>query len=406
MTSARSPFVAVQRIELAGERTWTVVGLDHLPVAPVEEFLEYLRVAQRSSPNTIRSYATSLSRWWDYLMTAGLAWDQVSLPTFTPFVLWLRTGVPGGVSRLPVGPAPRVSAESTVSARVAAVLSFYRYHDEVHQVPVAGRLYRAGTRGGGYAPALAHLQRGRERPRPAVRLPRAARSSPTPVLTPGQIEAILDGCARWDEARGEWSGSLRNRLLFATLAETGMRLGECLSTRHRDWHVGRGATPFIEVTARQDHPGGVRSKSGRYRRIYISDDLERLHSEYLWQLCDLDAHRLVDLEDHFVFVNLQRGQWLAPLRPETVYDLVETLKRRLGDATPSEWTPHWFRHSHASALLLSGAKEHVVMRRLGHADVQTTLNLYGWVTEDAELRALAGWRRMCSGWRGDGSGDE
>ena len=66
----------------------------------------------------------------------------------------------------------------------------------------------------------------------------------------------------------------------------------------------------------------MRSKSGRYRRIYISDDLERLHSEYVWQLCDADAHRAVDLENHFVFVNLHRGQWLAPLRSETVYDQV------------------------------------------------------------------------------------
>jgi integrase/recombinase XerD len=179
-----------------------------------------------------------------------------------------------------------------------------------------------------------------------------------------------------------------------------MRLGECLSTRHCDWHVGRGATPFIEVVPRQDHPAGARVKGGHYRRIYISDELERLHSEYLWRLCDADAHRAVDLENHFVFVNLRRGEWLAPLRPETVYDLVDTLKRRLGRAAPAGWTPHWMRHTHASALLLAGVREHVVMRRLGHADIQTTVNLYGWVTEDAELRALADWRGFCAGWRG------
>ena len=45
----------------------------------------------------------------------------------------------------------------------------------------------------------------------------------------------------------------------------------------------------------------------RYRRIYISDELERLHSEFIWQLCDADAHRVVDLGNHFVFVNLHRG---------------------------------------------------------------------------------------------------
>src|SRR6266568_4072421 len=318
--------MAVQRIVFEGARTWTVTGEDYLPAGPVEEFLEHLRAAERSSPNTVRSYATSLDRWWGYLSWAGPAWDEVTLPAFTPYVTSLRTGHPAGVRVLPGASPDRGLAEATVAVRVAAVLSFYRYHADVHQVPVAARLYRLSAGSGRYLPGLAHLRGGRDQLRPAVRLRRGT-SRPVPLLTPLQVEAILDGCARWD------------------------------------------------------HPAGVRGKSGRYRRIYVSDGLERLHSEYLWQLCDADAHRAVDLGNHFVFVNLRRGEWLAPMRPETVYDLVGALKRRLGPKTPPGWTPHWFRHSHASALLLSGAREHVVMRRLGHADVQTTINLYGWVTE-------------------------
>jgi site-specific recombinase XerD len=392
--------VPVQRVSVDGQRSWTVTGADHLPVVPVEEFLDFQRVAQQASPNTVRSYASSLARWWDYLEAIGLAWDEVSLPMFTPFLTVLRTGEPPGVTRLPVGDSGPVLAESTVAARVAAVLSFYRYHEQVHQVPVAGRLYRLGRRSARYLPGLTHLARGRGQRRPVVRLRSPAAGRPTPVLQPAQVQAILDGCARWDDATGEWVGSVRDRLLFATLAETGMRLGEALSTRHCDWHVGRGDTPFIEVVPRQDHPAGARVKSGRYRRIYISDTLERLHSEYVWQLCDADAHRALDLEQHFVFVNLRRGRWLAPMRPESVYDLVGSLKRRLGPAVPADWTPHWLRHTHASALLLAGAREHVVMRRLGHADIQTTLNLYGWVSEDAELRSVADWQSFCAGWRG------
>ena len=385
--------MGVQRVQLEGTRTWTVTGGDHLPVGPVEEFLDHLRVGEGSSPNTVRSYATSLDRWWAYLSAAGLAWDEVTLPSFTPYLASLRTGQPPGVRVLPGADLPAGVGEATVAARVAAVLSFYRYHGDVHGVPVAGRLHRAGGRAGRYLPALAHLRHGPGQ-RSAVRI-RRPEVRPMPVLTPVQIQAILDECARWDAGAGEWTGSVRNRLLFAALAGTGMRLGECLSTRHCDWHAGRGGTPFIEVVPRQDHPAGARVKNSRYRRVYISDELERLHSEYLWQLCDGGAHQAVDLENHFVFVNLRRGQWLAPMRPETVYDLVAALKRRLGPATPPGWTPHWFRHSHASALLLSGAREHVVMRRLGHADIQTTINLYGWVSEDAELRALAGWQRFC-----------
>jgi hypothetical protein len=56
--------MAVQRVVFEGARTPTVTGEDHLPVGPVEEYLEFLRVAQQSSPNTIRSYATALSWWW------------------------------------------------------------------------------------------------------------------------------------------------------------------------------------------------------------------------------------------------------------------------------------------------------------------------------------------------------
>lgn len=125
------------------------------------------------------------------------------------------------------------------------------------------------------------------------------------------MEAILDRCARQDAGLRQWVGSVRDLLLFAALAETDMRLGELLSTRHCDWQAGRGGTPFIEVIPRQDHPAGVRCKSTRYRRIYISDELERLQSEYVWQLCDVGAHLEVDLGGHFVLVNLRRaaGDW-------------------------------------------------------------------------------------------------
>ena len=53
--------------------------------------------------------------------------------------------------------------------------------------------------------------------------------------------------------------------------------------------------------------------------------------------------------------------------------------------------------------LPGGVPLHVVSRRLGHADVQTTMDLYGWVTEDAELRAVAGWRSFTEGWRVTGA---
>jgi integrase len=152
----------------------------------------------------------------------------------------------------------------------------------------------------------------------------------------------------------------------------------------------------LEVVPGDDHPHGMRAKSGRFRRVFVSDDLERLYSEYLWSLIDAGAaDEIDDLDGHWVFVNLSRGKPFSALRPESVYAKVRAIKAHLGAAVPADWTPHWFRHSHASALLLAGTPPHVVMRRLGHADIQTTIGLYGWVSEDAELRALAGWNALC-----------
>ena len=126
----------------------------------------------------------------------------------------------------------------------------------------------------------------------------------------------------------EWRGSVRNRLLWMVLAETGVRLGEALGLQHRDWHTGRGDTPFLEVVAR-DHPHAVRAKSG-YRRLYVSDELDRLYGEYVWQLCEAGADLVTDdFDATCVFVNLDREPRFAPWRPESVYDLVDRLRRRL-----------------------------------------------------------------------------
>ena len=98
----------------------------------------------------------------------------------------------------------------------------------------------------------------------------------------------------------------------------------------------------------------MRAKSG-YRRVYVSDELDRLYGEYVWRLCEAGADLATDdFDGTCVFVNLDRDPRFAPWRPESVYDLVDRLRRQLSGQVPQAWTPHWMRHSHATALLLSG----------------------------------------------------
>ena len=261
--------VCVQPVELAdGDRTWTVLGADHRHVRPVEEFLEYHRVTG-SSPHTVRAYAKALQLWWRYLELDGRDWAEADVPALAGFVTWLRQGTPPGVALLdPVAAAPPRLAESTLATRLAAVVSFYRYHHDAHGVaPALARAWSGPPRRSRYRAFLAHLD-GRSRASPRSPMPvRTRRREACPLLTPAQVAAILSGCAARDAASGEWSGSLRDRLLFATLAETGMRLGEVLCLTHADWHPGSGGTPFIEVVP--PGPSARGQGQGRARAAHL-----------------------------------------------------------------------------------------------------------------------------------------
>lgn len=395
MTASDLP-CRTQRLALpGGVVTWTVLDADHQVISAAEEFLEYLRV-QGTSPNTVKSYARALALWWSYLRTFGLGWDRVRLAQVGGFLAWLRSGDGPDVTSIVARPSR--FAGSTIATRLRAVTSCYRFH-ELNGVRLGEDLVRLvhGARAA-YLPMLEHVARRQGRRQSVVRVRQPCRAA-IPVLTPPQIDVICDACARVDTATGEWAGRVRDRLLWELLAETGLRLGEALSLQHRDWHTGRGDTPFIEVVPRE-LPHGVRVKGCRYRRVFISDDLDRLYGEYLWQLCDAGADLAVpDLDQAQVFVNLAGGTRFAPWRPESVYGLVNRLRRDLAGQVPAGWSPHWMRHSHATALLLAGIPVHVVSRRLGHADVQTTLELYAHVTGDAALRAVADWQSYTARWR-------
>jgi integrase len=254
-----------------GERSWTVLGGDHRPVGPAEEFLEYLRV-QRVSPNTVKSYARALALWWQYLAAFGLAWDGVTLEAVGGFLAWLRTG--DGPLVVSIERRPARFAESTIAARLQAVMSCYRYH-QFNGVELGRDLVRLVHGGGGsYKPMLERLARRTGRRQAVIRVRRPGRAAP-PLLTPGQIERICDACAAWDAESCRWRGCVRDRLLWALLAESGLRLGEALGLQHRGWMLSRrpGQTAQHHVTVRSRPAPGTSQTAcnARQRRAVCLD---------------------------------------------------------------------------------------------------------------------------------------
>lgn len=362
----------VQRVSMPDSRveSWTVLGDDQVPVDPVERFLAYLASIERS-PNTVKAYAHDLKDWFTFLGVREVDWRSATLEDVAGYVAWLRLPPAARDGRVQVLPTvAHHCAESSVNRKLAALTSFCEFHAR-HGVALAGLLVTMAPAGRGrsaatsFKPFLHHVTKSTEQRRRTIKLP-AARPRPR-VLSAVEAQAILDACEH-----------LRDRLLFALLLDTGMRIGEALGLRHEDLDIA-GRT--VHVVARVND-NGARAKSGRSRSIPTSGDLMRLYAGYL-------TDEYGSLDSDYVFVNLWGRPHGRPWTYAGVYDLVGRLRRRTG----VDFGPHWFRHTYATWLLRRGAGVESVKELLGHASVTTTVDTYGHLTvEDARATLeAAGW---------------
>jgi len=87
-------------------------------------------------------------------------------------------------------------------------------------------------------------------------------------------------------------------------------------------------------------------------------------------------------DDDLVYSNLDG----SPLLPDTVSHAWTKLAKRLGKP---EIRLHDARHSHASLMLKQGVHPKIVQERLGHASIQTTLDIYSHVAPGLQQAAAA-----------------
>ena len=96
----------------SGTRSWTVLGDDDVPVAPVDRFLAYLTDIGRS-PNTVRAYAFDLKNYREFIGLRGLDWREARLEDVGEFVARLQLPPAGRSGEVAV--LPSAAAEVTAS---------------------------------------------------------------------------------------------------------------------------------------------------------------------------------------------------------------------------------------------------------------------------------------------------
>jgi integrase/recombinase XerD len=325
--------------------SWTVVDPEFVTVEPAERYLAYLAAIERS-PNTVRAYAQSLALWFEFLQLRSVDWAGAVVEDISGFVTWLRAPA-ANVIVLDTSAARR--AESTVNRHLAAVFGFYDFHAR-NGVTLADSLvaWRRVPRGS-FKPFLHHVTRGRPIPTRPVKL-KVPRRLPV-TLSVEEVAVILAACPR-----------LRDRFLFALLAETGIRIGQALGLRHSDFVSRRRE---LKIVPRDDNANGARAKTRTVTTVPVSAALVRLYTEYM-------HIEYGDLDSDYVFVNLFSEPVGRPMR----YDAVAKLVTRLRARTGIEFTPHVLRHTRATDLIRAGVSIEIVSKMLTHRSVVTTSETY------------------------------
>ena len=166
------------------------------------------------------------------------------------------------------------------------------------------------------------------------------------------------------------------------IAYTGMRRGEALGLRHQDMDLEHGTISIVKTISRSVERGIIveTTKSAAGRRVVDIDDntVNILRAHVGRQL----LYR-AELGNFYVDAGLVfPGPLGEPLNPMKLTRTFQGLAKRLG-ITGAKL--HNLRHFHASVMLQDGASLLLVSKRLGHASISTTGDIYGHL--------LPGWQK-------------
>ena len=167
---------------------------------------------------------------------------------------------------------------------------------------------------------------------------------------------------------------------FRLLAFTGMRKGECLALTWNDIDLTNQT-----VTVNKTLAVGMNSKQivqppktlESYRTITLDDNtvswLKKWKIDQAKTLLKFGHNAM--RENQLVYCQCSKNKMYCLGKPATI------LKKVCNKHNFKIINIHGFRHTHASLLFESGAAMEVVRDRLGHTDIQTTVNIYTHVTQ-------------------------
>ncbi|MGG0725721.1 tyrosine-type recombinase/integrase [Bacillus mycoides] len=353
----------VEEISVDNKKVYLLLDTNGLPVESVAKYMKYLH-NKESSSNTLKTYCTALKFYFTYLEQTGINYQQVNFEQLSNFVAWLRNPYESN-KVVPHKKAKAKRSERTVNIYLTAITSFYDYlyRNDLVASDIVEKLMKkmfVGAGGNGYKGFLHHVNEGKPLSKNILKLD--VPMERVKVFTKEQVDEIYQSTT-----------NIRDKFLVRLLFESGLRIGEVLSLFLEDLQFdAKQRRHKIQLTDRGELPNGGKLKTGE-RRLDISQGLMDLYYDYLYEV--LDEYN----PDHnFMFVKIWGKNVGTPLTYSDVYSTFKEIERKTG----IHITPHMFRHTHGTIYYLQTKNIKMVQERLGHAQIQTTINLYVHPSED------------------------
>lgn len=167
------------------------------------------------------------------------------------------------------------------------------------------------------------------------------------------------------------------------LIATGARRGEILGLRWNcvDWENDRLYLRENRVYTAETGAISTTLKTGENRYVTVSATVMELLRQ--WQAEQAETFSALKITPSDYILTAENG---SPMHPDSPTDWLAKFSKRHG-LPPIH--PHMFRHTQASLLISEGVDILTVSKRLGHAKVSTTLDIYSHVLAKSDEKACS-----------------
>ncbi|MFJ6455619.1 tyrosine-type recombinase/integrase [Paenarthrobacter sp. NPDC091669] len=306
----------------------------------IDDFLLTL-ATNDCSPQTIRSYAFDLLRWWRFLAAVGIRWDTARREDVRDLVLWMRQ---------PQQPGSRAYSPTSINHMLSVLFAFYEYHARLGHGPVANPVPGAalGMRRYEHHNPLAPYQPQKRAPYRQQTVTGAPR-----VLSQDLVTRVFTALT-----------STRDKALVAMYLATGARASELLGMKARDVDWGNQLIAVVSKGTRAYQWVPTSPDSLTWLRLYLGEMPLKSPEDALWR-------------------TVRR-----PYRP-LQYSALRAMLVRVNKALGTGVTLHDFRHTCASRLANDPSIPLTdVQAVLRHKHLTTTSKYIHTNTQDMVQRVL------------------